>query len=125
MALLRRHRLVAVGGLDGARDEDRAEEPGELATHAATSNSVPCGVSPVGHAQISRSSPGLERLTLHEARHTYASLMIAAGVAPKTLQTVMGHASIAITFDRYGHLFPGDEQAAADALQALLELHVD
>jgi integrase len=57
----------------------------------------------------------LAPLTLHEARHTCASVMIAAGVNPKALSTIMGHATIAMTFDTYGHLMPGglDEAAAA------------
>ena len=46
-------------------------------------------------------------ITLHECRHSFASLMIAAGVNAKALQTFMGHANISITFDRYGHLMPG------------------
>ena len=50
---------------------------------------------------------GLARITLHECRHTFASLMIAAGVNAKALQTFMGHANISITLDRYGHLMPG------------------
>ena len=41
---------------------------------------------------------------LHECRHTFASLMIAAGVNAKALATYMGHSSITITLDRYGHL---------------------
>ena len=44
---------------------------------------------------------GLEALGLHEARHTFASLMIASGVNAKALSTYMGHGSIAITYDRY------------------------
>ena len=51
----------------------------------------------------------LVRITLHECRHTFASLMIAAGVNAKALSTYMGHASIAITLDRYGHLMPGNQ----------------
>lgn len=39
----------------------------------------------------------LERFTLHEARHTYASLMIAAGVNAKALCEFMGHSSIQVT----------------------------
>jgi len=46
---------------------------------------------------------------MHECRHIFASLMIAAGVNLKALQTFMGHASITITLDRYGHLLPGSE----------------
>ena len=39
----------------------------------------------------------LEPITLHECRHTFASLMIAAGVNAKALSTYMGHANISIT----------------------------
>ncbi|MBA2580160.1 MAG: tyrosine-type recombinase/integrase, partial [Thermoleophilaceae bacterium] len=63
---------------------------------------------------------GEQRITLHECRHTFASLMIAAGVNPKALSTYMGHASITITIDRYGHLMPGNEEEAADLLDAYL-----
>jgi integrase len=58
---------------------------------------------------------------LHEARHTYASLMIAAGVQAKALCEFMGHASITITLDRYGHLFPGAHAEAAALLDRYLE----
>jgi integrase len=63
----------------------------------------------------------LEPITLHEARHTFASLMIAAGVNPKALATYMGHASVTITLDRYGHLMPGNEDETAARLDAYLE----
>jgi integrase len=62
----------------------------------------------------------LDPITLHEARHTFASLMIAAGVNAKALSTYMGHASVSITFDRYGHLMPGSESEAAGLLDAYL-----
>jgi integrase len=63
---------------------------------------------------------GLESIRLHEARHTFASFMIAAGVNAKALSTYMGHGSITITFDRYGHLMPGNEAEAAGLLDAYL-----
>ena len=62
----------------------------------------------------------LERITLHECRHTFASMAIAAGVNAKALSSYMGHASIQITFDRYGHLMPGNEDEAAELLDAYL-----
>jgi integrase len=64
--------------------------------------------------------PALPRVTLHDCRHTYASLMIAAGVNAKALSTFMGHANIAITIDLYGHLMPGSEAEAAELLGAYL-----
>jgi integrase len=62
----------------------------------------------------------LEPIGLHECRHTFASLMIAAGVNAKALSTYLGHASISITLDRYGHLMPGNEDEAAGLLDAYL-----
>ncbi len=62
----------------------------------------------------------LKRITLHEARHTYASLMIAAGVNAKALCDYLGHSSIQVTYDRYGHLMPGNENEAAGLLDAYL-----
>ena len=44
--------------------------------------------------------------------------MIAAGVNAKALQTFMGHASITVTLDLYGRLFPGSEDEAAVLLDA-------
>jgi integrase len=66
---------------------------------------------------------GLEPLGFHEARHTYASINIAAGMNAKTLSTYMGHANISITLDRYGHLMPGNEAEARDLLDAYLDEH--
>ena len=63
---------------------------------------------------------GLERIGLHECRHTYASLMIAAGCNAKALSDYMGHASITTTFDRYGHLMPGNHEQAAELLDSYL-----
>jgi integrase len=61
------------------------------------------------HASTTWHQAGLAPITLHECRHTFASLMIATGVNAKALSTYMGHANIAITLGRYGHLMPGSE----------------
>jgi integrase len=63
---------------------------------------------------------GLTPIRLHECRHSYAAYMIAAGVNSKALSTYMGHASITITLDRYGHLLPGNEAEAAQLLDTWL-----
>jgi integrase len=63
---------------------------------------------------------GVEPPTLHECRHGYAALMIAAGVNIKALSMFMGHANIRITLDQYGHLLPGAEDEAAGLLDAFL-----
>ena len=46
--------------------------------------------------------------------------MIGAGVNAKALSTYMGHSSITITLDRYGHLMPGKEGEAAHMLEEYL-----
>jgi integrase len=56
---------------------------------------------------------------VHVLRHFAASLFIEQGFAPKRVQALMGHSSITITFDRYGHLFPTpeDDRARLEAAQ--------
>jgi integrase len=61
------------------------------------------------------------QLRLHQARHTYASFMIAAEVNAKALCTFMGHSSIKVTYDRYGHLMPGAEDEAGVLLEDYLD----
>ena len=73
-----------------------------------------------GRAATAWKKANLSPITLHEARHTFASLMIAAGVNAKALSTYMGHASVTITYDLYGHLMPGNEDEAAALLDAYL-----
>lgn len=55
----------------------------------------------------------LPDVRLHDLRHCYASLLIRSGCSPKLVQSLMGHATITTTFDRYGHLFPDEKGAAA------------
>jgi hypothetical protein len=67
----------------------------------------------------------LERICLHECRHTAASLMIAAGVNAKALSEYMGHSNISITYDLYGHLMPGNEGDAAGLLDSYFTRELD
>jgi integrase len=83
------------------------------------------GETPLTRARAAWKTAGLESITLHECRHTFASLMIAAGVNAKSLSTYMGHANIATTFDLYGHLMPGNEGEAAALLDAYLAPSAD
>jgi integrase len=62
----------------------------------------------------------LTPITLHECRHSFASLMIHAGVNAKALSEFMGHSSITITFDRYGHLMPGSRDEAVERADGYL-----
>jgi integrase len=62
---------------------------------------------------------GLRRVTFHDLRHTCASLLIAARLEPKSIQTYLGHASIRMTYDVYGGLFPEADEPLAEAMEAL------
>jgi len=62
--------------------------------------------------------PHLHGLRWHDLRHTCASLSIAAGAHPKLIAARLGHSSVQITLDRYGHLFPSVEASLAEALDA-------
>jgi integrase len=53
------------------------------------------------------------RFNWHALRHFAVSCWIEAGLTPKTVQTFAGHASVQITMDRYGHLFPSDSHKQA------------
>lgn len=61
-------------------------------------------------------------LRIHDLRHTCAALLIAQGASPKAIQAHLGHSSIQVTFDRYGHLFPEDLEDLATRLDAAREI---
>ncbi len=63
---------------------------------------------------------GLE-LRLHDLRHSFASVMLAAGVNVKVISQSMGHANIGITLDTYAHLLPGMGKSAAERFDKLLK----
>jgi integrase len=68
---------------------------------------------------------GLTGLRFHDLRHTYAALMVRAGAHPKYLQAQMGHSSIKVTLDRYGHLLPDENRVVLEALDAIVKRTVD
>ncbi len=63
----------------------------------------------------------LAPLRFHDLRHTYAALMVAAGAHPKLLQAQLGHTSINVTLNTYGHLFPDAFTDVGPALDRLVE----
>jgi integrase len=64
---------------------------------------------------------GLNRITLHECRHSFASIAIAAGANIGTVSAAMGHASVGITWDRYHHLMPGTMDQMGELMQAYID----
>jgi integrase len=72
------------------------------------------------HAQECWAAAELEPITLHEARHTFASLLIDSGANAKAVQEFMGHSKIQTTFDTYGHLLPGSHDEVRERMDAYL-----
>jgi integrase len=113
-------RCAWADGLVFGRSASRPFEPVSVGARAAKAWSTANAQETKRAEEERRQADVLPAITLHEARHTFASLMIAAGVNAKALSTYMGHASVTITLDRYGHLMPGNETEAASLLDAYL-----
>ena len=105
--LLVEHKLVVLG------------DEGLVFASSATSPFTPTAVRK--RALTAWRHAGLEPIGLHECRHTFASLLIAAGVNAKAISAYLGHASIQTTFDLYGHLMPGNEDEAVALVDSYLE----
>ena len=58
---------------------------------------------------------GLEIRNPHDLRHTYATILLMAGVSPAYVQKQLGHSSISMTVDIYGHWIPGEGRAGLEA----------
>jgi integrase len=61
----------------------------------------------------------LPKLRLYDLRHTHASLLIHEGVHPKKISERLGHSSIKLTMDTYGHLFEGSDRDSAEKMEKL------
>jgi integrase len=67
-----------------------------------------------------RKAAGFPELKFHELRHTAATIAIQSGAHPKAIQSRLGHSSITVTLDRYGHLMPGTDLDLADGIDKLI-----
>ena len=70
---------------------------------------------PAWYAQLARL--GLPRVTLHDARHSAATLMFAAGVPLPVISDILGHSTIRVTADLYRHRVPELSLDAARRVQ--------
>jgi integrase len=59
---------------------------------------------------------GLRDIRFHDVRHTFASLLLSDGVTPVYVKEQMGHSSIQMTVDIYGHLIPSSNREAMNRL---------
>lgn len=65
---------------------------------------------------------GIDGFTFHGLRHSHVAFLLSAKEVPDlaTISRRLGHASISITVDRYGHLLPAVDERIATALDAVL-----
>ncbi|MEN6371432.1 MAG: site-specific integrase [Armatimonadota bacterium] len=79
---------------------------------------IPDILSNVFEAHINRMK--ITQVRFHDLRHTYVSLLIAQGEHMKVISELLGHSSISITMDRYGHLLPTLADAVAERFDEAL-----
>jgi len=64
---------------------------------------------------------GIPELRFHDLRHSYATLALENGVDPKTVSTNLGHATVAFTLDKYGHVSQAMMDDSASKMQRFIE----
>lgn len=62
---------------------------------------------------------GVKRITIHEFRHSHASLLCNAGVNIKEIARRLGHSNVQITWKTYSHLYPAEEERAVEILNQI------
>lgn len=60
-------------------------------------------------------------ITLHELRHTHATMLLQLGVHPRVVQERLGHSTIGITMDTYSHVLPSMQADAVERLSTLMQ----
>jgi integrase len=92
-----------------------------------TSSSVPTAGKPLDFRNVATASfkpllkkAGLPDIRFHDLRHTCATLLLSRGHHPKLVQELLGHASVAMTLDRYSYVLPGMGDQTAAAMEAAL-----
>ena len=125
---LKEWRLACPKGREGLvfpTDQGKARQLNTIHTHGLVPLQVAAGImaeqgdDSVNGNKRKRARP---KYGLKALRHAAASLFIEQCFTPKRVQALMGHSTIQITFDTYGHLFPApeDDKAAMRQLQARL-----
>jgi integrase len=116
VAILREHR--ARQGERRLKLGDAWEDPDiVLATNIGT-YITPTNVTRAFIDLVARA--GVERIRVHDLRHTAATLMLLAGTPIKVVSERLGHASIQITLDYYAHLLPAMQRESAEKVRQLL-----
>jgi integrase len=107
--------FTAPGGANGRREGEGGPVRHELFRRRVFKPAVKAAVT-------NGSLPAAKgKLRWHDLRHTCASILISEGASIKLVQTRLGHSSATTTLDRYSWVFPSEEAALADALDAAFE----
>ena len=124
---LKQQRLAIANGPDGLvfpSDEGSPLNHQNIINRIWNPLQIRSGVYTVDHARNDDDGRPLKRptYTFHALRHAAASLFIEQKLSAKRVQVLMGHSSITVTFDTYGHLFEDTEadQVAVAAIEARL-----
>lgn len=98
-----------------------AKEWGDLYGRA-DSLGLPLQSNNLGQREFARliTAAGVRKITIHGLRHTSATLLLKAGVAPHVVSQRLGHKKVSTTLDIYAHALPSMQQDAASRLGALL-----
>ncbi|MGL5857275.1 MAG: tyrosine-type recombinase/integrase [Angustibacter sp.] len=64
---------------------------------------------------------GVPKVRLHDLRHTCVSLLLTLGVNPRVVMEIVGHSALEMTMNVYAHVAVGDQRAALNQLDDLLE----
>lgn len=86
-------------------EDGRMVEPGTLSKH---------------FLKLMRAN-GIEGISFHNLRHSYASLLLKAGEHPKVVQELLGHSTIQVTMDTYSHVDPEIKEKAAESINNIFK----
>ena len=64
---------------------------------------------------------GINHITMHNLRHTFATRCVQSGMTPKTLQTILGHSKISVTMDLYVHISEEEKFREMDKVSEMLK----
>jgi integrase len=104
----------------GDRDDDAL-----VFTSARDGGYLTLGQARYTFGKATKAVEGCSGTRLHDLRHTCASLAIRSAANVKVVQKLLGHKTATLTLDRYGHLYPDDLHALADAFDAAAETTAD
>lgn len=99
-------------------DEDKAHREGMTQSQKIKRTNA---LKAASRTTLAAGDEDFDTLTLHDLRHTAASLAIQSGATVKAVQSMLGHESAVLTLNTYAGLFPDDQDELADRLAAAFE----